>query len=122
MPAYAEMADRPWPETARRCTVATLGDVFMTLAVYAVGALAAGRVRWATSIQWNTLVAAGLLGAHWAVAVEWWAIATERWTYNDVMPVVPVLGVGLWPLVQLSLLIPAAIWIAARLSCFRAAA
>ena len=113
MPAYAEMAGRPWAETARRCTVATFGDVFMTLAVYAVGALAAGDLRWATSIRWNSLVATALLGAHWAAGVEWWAIATERWTYNELMPTVPLLGVGLWPLLQLMVLTPAAFCLAA---------
>ena len=117
MPVYAEMAGRPWAETARRCTVATFGDVFMTFAVCGTISLAAGSLRWITPIRWNSLIASALLAAQWAVAVEWWAIATERWTYNDLMPVVPALGVGLWPLLQLSLLTPLAIWIASRLSC-----
>src|SRR5262249_21623676 len=46
MPAYAEVAGRPWRETLLPCTWASLGDVAATLAVYAVGALAAGQRRW----------------------------------------------------------------------------
>lgn len=35
-----------------------------------------------------------------------------RWSYNHRMPVEPVLETGLWPLLQLTLLVPAAIGIA----------
>lgn len=46
MPAYAEMAGRSWRQTVPTCTLAAVGDVGMTLAIYAVGALAAGSLRW----------------------------------------------------------------------------
>ena len=49
---------------------------------------------------------------HAATAVEWKALASGSWSYTDRMPIVPVLDVGLWPLVQLTLLAPAAFWIA----------
>jgi hypothetical protein len=43
-----------------------------------------------------------------ALAVEWAALAAGRWSYSERMIVVPVLGVGLWPLLQMALLAPAA--------------
>ena len=113
MSAFAEMAGRPWQETLLPCTRASLGDVLATFAVYGVGALAAGQPRWGTTGRWNVYATAALLGGAWAVAYEWYSLATRRWTYTDRMPVVPVLGVGLWPLLQLTLLVPLAFWLAA---------
>jgi hypothetical protein len=37
-----------------------------------------------------------------ALFIEWWALATGRWAYTISMPLVPFLGVGLSPLVQLT--------------------
>jgi hypothetical protein len=112
MPAFVELAGRPWQDTVLTCTVATLGDVVITLAVYGVGALAAGQIRWGMTGRWNVYAAAAILGAVCAAAFEWFSLATGRWSYTDHMLVVPVLRVGLWPLLQLTLLIPAALWIA----------
>lgn len=43
--------------------------------------------------------------------MEWRALATGRWSYTDGMPILPVLGVGLWPVLQLTLLTPIALGI-----------
>jgi hypothetical protein len=114
MPAYVEMAGRPWRETLPICTLATLGDVVITFTVCGVGALAAGQVWWGVTGKWNVFATAALLGGAVAVVIEWRALASGRWSYTERMPVVPFLGVGLWPLLQLSLLVPAALWVAAR--------
>ena len=39
-----------------------------------------------------------------AVLIELWAMQTGRWSYNEYMPIVPILSVGLTPLIQLGLL------------------
>lgn len=114
MPAYVDMAGRPWSETAIRCTLATLGDVGISLGIYAVAALAAGRLQWGMTGRWNVYAAAAVLGAVVATAIEWWAHASNRWTYSAAMPVLPIVEVGLWPLLQLIVLVPLALWIAAR--------
>jgi hypothetical protein len=116
MPAFAEMAVRTWRETVLPCTLASLGDVAATLAVYGVGALAAGQPRWGMTGRWNVYLTAALLGGAGAVAYEWFSLATGRWTYTERMPVVPVLRVGLWPVLQQSLLVPVALWLARRWS------
>lgn len=112
MPAYQEMAGKPWSETLELCTIATLGDVLLTLLIYGVGGLAAGRVQWGMPGKWNVYATGALLGAVVATAVEWRALAVGKWSYMNHMPIVPVLEVGLWPFLQLTLLVPAAIWIA----------
>src|SRR5207248_11165026 len=100
------MAGRSWADTAWPCTLATLGDVAITFLVCGVAALLAGRRRQGRSGALLVYVAAALLGALVASAFEWYALASGRWSYTDRMPVVPALGVGLWPLLQLTLLTP----------------
>jgi len=112
MPAYAEIAGRTWWESVPSCSLAALGDVAITFAVYGVGALAAGCLRWGTKGGWNVYAAAALLGGLCAAAYEWRSLAARRWSYNAHIPIVPLLGVGLWPLLQLTLLVPAALYLA----------
>lgn len=113
MGAYVQTADRPWRAIALLHIVPTLGDVAVTFVVYGVGALAAGELRWGMTGRWNVYATAALLGGACAVAVEWKALASGRWSYSEQMPIVPVLGVGLWPLLQLTVLVPLALWLAA---------
>lgn len=44
------------------------------------------------------------IGVLLAVFIELWALNTERWAYNEYMPIIPILGVGLTPTIQLGLL------------------
>lgn len=39
-----------------------------------------------------------------AIATEWWALATGRWVYGPHMPIIPLLHVGLTPTIQLAVL------------------
>ena len=39
-----------------------------------------------------------------SIGVEYWALGTHRWAYNSLMPIIPILGVGLTPAIQLGLL------------------
>lgn len=119
MSAYARMVGRPWGETALVCTVATAGDVGMTFAIYAVGALSSASLRWGMSGKWNVYVVAAILGFCCAVAIEWRALVSGHWSYSNAMPIIPVLKVGLWPLLQLSLLVPGSLWAAYRWSIRR---
>ncbi len=38
-----------------------------------------------------------------AILLEYWALSTGRWAYGDAMPTIPILGVGLSPVLQLAL-------------------
>lgn len=63
----------------------------------------------------SRLVALGLLGAITAVAVERFALGSGRWTYNSLMPIVPVVQVGLWPVLQMIILPVLTVWLSERL-------
>lgn len=39
-----------------------------------------------------------------AIVIEWYALATGRWSYNDLMPLLPLIRTGLTPTIQLGLL------------------
>jgi tellurite resistance protein TehA-like permease len=47
MPAYARMDTQTWKQAAPICTIATLGEVGISLAIYFLGALVFRRRRWA---------------------------------------------------------------------------
>ena len=47
------------------------------------------------------MIAAGLVIAAF---LELWALSTNRWAYNETMPLIPFLHIGLTPTVQLALL------------------
>lgn len=112
MPAYTRMDAQTWKQAAPICTVATLGDVGISLAIYFLGALAFRSLRWALKNSWFVYFVLALLGLISAVLIEWRALASGRWAYNARMPIVPYLHVGLWPSLQLTVLVPAATWIA----------
>jgi hypothetical protein len=106
MSAYVETVGHSWTSTLGFCTRAAMGDVGIILGIYSAGALAAGEPCWGLSGRWNIYATAAVLGLISAVLVEHAALAAGRWTYTERMPVVSVLGAGLWPLLQMTLLPP----------------
>ena len=39
-----------------------------------------------------------------SILIEWHGLGTGRWSYNDYMPIIPILSVGLTPTIQLGIL------------------
>jgi uncharacterized membrane protein YqaE (UPF0057 family) len=107
MSAYTEMADHPWGRTVLRCGRAALVDALLTLAVWA------GAIRllgWRARLKpWVLLPTMALVGAALAVAMESVALALGAWSYSDRMPRVPFFDVGLWPVLQMTILPPLAV-------------
>ena len=64
-------------------------------AVYVAGLVLFLRRYGTWAVIWGGLVFAAL--------IEWYALFFNWWQYTDAMPIVPVLGVGLSPFVQLAL-------------------
>lgn len=112
--AYVELAALPWDQRLVRCTIAALGDAALTLGIYGIGTLAAGRLRWGLSGDWNVYATGALLGCASALAIEWRGLAFGIWSCNEKMPIVPIAKIGLWPFLQLTMLVPVSFWIARR--------
>lgn len=116
MPAYVEMVGRSWRETLPICSAATIGDVFVTFAIYGAVALASSSwLGWGLSGNWVPFAAAAVLGAVTAAGIEWYATGTSRWSYTPRMPLLP-LNLGVWPILQLTVLVPLSVALARLLS------
>lgn len=105
-------------EAVKVCTRATLGDaVIMLIAYWSVAVAASDRLwfRAPSRIHMLGFIAAGVIIT---IGIEHFATQSTHpawgWRYADTMPIVPVLGVGLTPLLQWILLPPLAIWFARR--------
>lgn len=90
------------------CTLASVIDAAVTVGIYKV----LGRINLSKPVLY--FLSAALFGALCAVFFEWFAFRFELWKYNSSMPIVPVIGVGLLPFVQLTVLVPLAIWLAQK--------
>lgn len=44
------------------------------------------------------------IGIAISVMIEWWALGSGRWAYSNMMPMIPIINVGLTPVVQLGVL------------------
>lgn len=110
--AVWELVQRPLyehPGPISHCLRAAAGDVAWTVSVAVVA------VGWSSRRHGGSFVAtlvAGLFVV--AVGIEWWALATGRWSYAASMPTVA--GLGLAPLVQLPLIGWLAVSLAGRVT------
>lgn len=86
------------------CLSAAVGDAVFISVVYLALAAYHGSYRWAERRTWKDLLAVLGAGMLFAVGAELVATQLGWWTYSSSMPVVPVLGVGLSPFVQLGFL------------------
>jgi hypothetical protein len=114
-PLFRGMATAPHWEAVKFCTGATLGDAVIVVVAFWGVAAAAGNRRWIlvpSAAQIAGFVAIGL-----AITLVLERLATGplgRWAYAEGMPVVPLLGVGLSPVLQWILLPPLEVWLVRR--------
>ena len=105
MPLYVE--DVNWFEFALHCIIPSLGDGLIVLLIFCVGWVARGRSDWADRPGWAGYALMLVTGFAIAVIVEWVALhGLNRWSYTDNMPLLPGLGVGIAPVLQMPLLPP----------------
>lgn len=114
-PAFEGMAEMPHWQAAKLCLSATNGDVVITLAAFWSASLAAGSRRWVAHLHPLPVLAYMAVGLAATVALELYHTSvTYRWSYSDLMPLVPPFGTGLLPLLQWLVIPPAALWLAKR--------
>jgi hypothetical protein len=110
-PLYAGV---DFPGAAWHCFVASLGDGVLLLFIYAAVALATRSPDWYMHPGVQAYIAMAAAGLAVGVAVEWWGLyIARRWQYSELMPIIPGVGVGLAPILQM-LLLPPAVFIAVR--------
>lgn len=106
---YESMGD-VWQAT-RRCLIAAIGDGAMVLLLVAA---VAGRWGGNTTPRPDRRVRDYVVVAVLAVAVELWGLAEGRWAYRPQMPRIPGTRLGVVPIIQMAVLTPLTMWVAAR--------
>jgi hypothetical protein len=80
------------------------------------GWLLFGRADWYIRPRLKEYLLMTVLGFTIAVLIERRALAGSRWVYTDQMPIMPIVNVGLVPVLQLIVLPPVVLWMARRVT------
>ncbi len=105
-----------WLGCLAACLRATIGDVGLTLAVWGVGVAFTRNPAWPTVLRPIGAIGVALIGAALAIGIERHALSTGRWAYTPLMPIIPMLGVGVTPVLQMTLLLPLTYYLVGKLS------
>ena len=94
-----------------------IGDSFISLGLlFSVTLFRQGKWNWARPWARKDVLFVVVLALGIQVVVELVALDTGAWAYNEAMPLVPLLNVGLTPLLQMPLLILPTFWLAHRVA------
>jgi hypothetical protein len=125
LPLYfaREMAQAPfftgmpagWVKATLMCAQATLGDGVLVAAVAIAGALLYRDRRWFVPPAPLRYVVAVVAGVALQVGVEWVMVyRLDRWGYASNQPILPLVGLGILPVLQPIVLLPLTFWLTAR--------
>lgn len=93
----------------------TAGDLLIAAVAMMLALLVAGDARWPAAGFARVACVAVCAGAGYTVYSEWLnVVVRHNWAYSAAMPVVPLVGVGLSPLLQWVIIPAAALWCAKR--------
>ncbi len=106
--AYRAEAGDSWTRSFLFCTLAAGADAVVTVVIS--GLLKSLMKPTGAKIYFS----AAVLGATCATVFELVALRFGLWAYSERMNVLPVIGAGLLPFIQLTLLVPLAIWLTGK--------
>ena len=113
-PAFTGMPPSWWAATAV-CALAAAGDGVIVLAVFGIGAGLYRDWRWFAPPRPGRFAVVVLTGVIVHVAIEWVMVhRLGRWGYQPWHPIVPLLGIGIVPLLQPLGVLPFVFWALAR--------
>ena len=101
LPLYTIWAEGTPAEIAFAVVHCTAGDLLIAMASLVAGLIVAGDRTWPTRRFWAVAAVTIMLGVAYTVFSEWLNLVVRKsWAYSDLMPIVPVIGTGLSPLMQ----------------------
>lgn len=110
------MTDYTYPDLVIMLFEASVADGFILLSLlFAVTAVRGGRWEWQVPWRRSTVLLTLALAALGQTLGEIIALETGAWGYTEAMPRLPLLGVGLTPLLQMPLLVLPTFWLAQQL-------
>ena len=118
MPLFQGTSGATHWDGVKLCSRAAAGDAFIMLIAYWSIAIAMSDRWWIRRPRPRRIIAFVAVGIALTIAIEHFALRSESpawgWKYAETMPTVPVLGVGLTPLLQWIFLPLLAIWFVRR--------
>lgn len=115
MPLYTLWETRSAGEIAFAALHCTGGDILIALSALTAALLLVGTGRWPGENYRRVALASIAFGLGYTIFSEWLNIEVrEAWAYRDLMPVIPVIGAGLSPVMQWILIPVAGFWWARR--------
>lgn len=86
------------------CALASLADAIMVLLLYFGFAVIFRNLFWKEHQKWNRIVMVILIGGTGAVLAEIRHLSIGTWAYSGSMPIIPVINVGISPVLQFMVL------------------
>ncbi len=115
LPLYTHWATGTWREIAFAVAHCTAGDMLIGAVSLLCALLLAGDAHWPAAGFARVARVAVATGAGYTVFSEWLNTTVRgSWAYADAMPVVPLLGTGLAPLLQWIVVPCVAFWLVRR--------
>jgi hypothetical protein len=113
VPTYTGMVGMAHWEAIKLCMSATFGDVGFALMAFWTASIAARSREWILRPTRLSVVIFVVVGILLTVGFEYYYTNFSlRWTYSDLMPLVPPFGTGLSPLLQWLVIPPLVVWLA----------
>lgn len=114
-PTYAGMAELPHWDGVKLCTSATFGDVGFALTAFWIASATARSRYWFVAPRPLPMLVYLAVGVALTIGFEYYYTQISmRWTYSELMPLVPPFGTGLSPLLQWLVIPPLVLWFTAR--------
>ena len=110
-PLYAPMG--PFWTAIAKCFRASLGDAGIVVALWVLGVYIFESPDWFRCADAKLIAGLSLVGGLISVGLELVALSGGRWAYGSAMPVIPGLGIGVAPVLQMALLPPLILRLAA---------
>ena len=92
--------------------LAAFKDALMVVILYIMVGVLVRNLSWGRKFNNKRIIIFLVLGLLWAIGIEYQAINASRWSYTTAMPVLPVLNVGILPLLQMLILPPISVLMA----------
>jgi len=86
------------------CALAAVADAMAVLLIYLVFGFIFKDLLWIQKVTWNKALLIIAIGGIGAALMETWYLSLANWSYADAMPVIPVVKVGLSPMLQFMIL------------------
>ena len=86
------------------CTLASVADALMVLLLYFGVAVIFRSPLWIQHLKWQQITLVILIGGTGAVLAEMWHLSSGSWAYDNSMPIIPFVNVGISPVLQFMIL------------------